>query len=79
MFIKFASGAHKRKLLSEKELCEKELLEMIPELTGFFKPNVRKEGESSGVEGAIHGSSTGDDSDGWVTSPICRPWGHRAW
>ncbi len=34
---KFESGAHKRKVVCEKETREKELLKSIPKLTGFFK------------------------------------------
>ena len=34
---KFESGAHKRKLVREKQQRKKELLKSIPKLTGFFK------------------------------------------
>jgi len=69
------SGARQRKLLREKEFRDKQLLQKMPKLTGYFKPvnQDEEEGQMSSVpsgSGAGCGASepsrhmSGSDSDG---------------
>ena len=52
---RFESGARKRKLLREKEFRDKQLLQKMPKLTGYFKPvnQDEEEGQISSVPSGL--------------------------